>query len=199
MLLSDVSAKKFGDSPIRLENTLSYLRRGKGYLPLQAFGEGTPLTVIADIVIGLRSVPRNESYISARSGHPAIRVYALYGRNKYIAVILASIIFTGLNYPILLVWYQVRCRGMSFLWSLRRPRTYSNRHLTFNIYCPTTCQWVFLVFCVFYPPLNLLLCCSMTSIAVNRLTLSLRAFNAPNEVDNSRATACQLLSLGGQI
>jgi len=41
------------------------------YVPLQIFGEGIPLTIIIDVIIGLR-------------------VYALYGRNKSIAVILAT-------------------------------------------------------------------------------------------------------------
>jgi len=43
------------------------------YLPFQAFGEGTPLAIVTDLVIGLR-------------------VYALYGRNKYIAVVLAALL-----------------------------------------------------------------------------------------------------------
>ncbi|KLO10211.1 hypothetical protein SCHPADRAFT_530209 [Schizopora paradoxa] len=47
------------------------MRRCKRYVPLQPFGEGIPFTIFPDLVIGLR-------------------VYALYGRNRFIGAALAT-------------------------------------------------------------------------------------------------------------
>ncbi len=65
-----------------------YSDRCKRYAPLQIFGEGIPLIITMNIIIGLRYAFYDILSKICHAEKP-YRVYALYGRNKYVAGVLA--------------------------------------------------------------------------------------------------------------
>ncbi len=65
-----------------------YSDRCKRYAPLEIFGEGIPLSITMNIIIGLRYAFYDILSKICHAEKP-YRVYALYGRNKYVAGVLA--------------------------------------------------------------------------------------------------------------
>ncbi len=64
---------------------------------MQAYGDGIPLSIITNLVVGLRSVLRDVLLENNQYLAHLVRVYALYGRNRYIAVIFTVYIIAELG------------------------------------------------------------------------------------------------------